>query len=375
MHQKRISRAQFLAEAAALGVAGAAAPGLLAGSARADEVATGGRGLTYRGVGYEVTDGETPFTGWTAARMRRDIRAIACDLHANTVSVFGDGVERLAATASTAVDNGLHVWMQPRLGDVPRADILDHLAEAGRAAEALRRQGARIVLSVGAEFVLFVPGIVPGADVFERIRNLLDGNFDPVRMQQRLTRFIGQAAAVGRSVFRGRLTYGAAFDDEVDWGLFDIVCANYYSYFRNPANYVRELQPYLRYGKPVTISEFGSCTYVGAPQAGGMAWDVVDFTADPQYIIGDLQRSEQVQSDYIISLLDVFESMNLYAATVYDFVTPDAPHRSNPRYDLDLACYAIVKSIWSTRDDPTANWHWEPKVAFNALARRFAAAA
>ena len=50
------------------------------------------RQLTHRGVAYEVADGATPATSWNAARMRRDIAAIAGDLHANTVSVFGTGV-------------------------------------------------------------------------------------------------------------------------------------------------------------------------------------------------------------------------------------------------------------------------------------------
>ncbi|MDW6062398.1 hypothetical protein SAZ11_35720 [Streptomyces sp. FXJ1.4098] len=63
--------------------------------------------------------------------------------------------------------------------------------------------------------------------------------------------------------------------------------------------------------------------------------------------------------------------MNLYAALVYQFVTPDAPHRTDPRYDLDLASYGIVKPIWKTFEDPTPHWHWEPKEAFHALAQHY----
>ena len=54
--------------------------------------------------------------------------------------------------------------------------------ETGRYAERLRRQGAGVHLSVGCEFVLYVPGIVPGANVQERVENLLNGTFDPVTM-------------------------------------------------------------------------------------------------------------------------------------------------------------------------------------------------
>jgi hypothetical protein len=375
------TRAQFLARAVAVGITGAA--GTVAATTPAAATATAPTtvagaagpyrrgGLTYRGVCYEVGDGATPETSWNHARMHRDVGVIKTELHASTVSVYGDGVERLAATASAVADRGLHVWVQPRLGDCPEQEILDHLAETGRQAEQLRRQGARIHLSVGCEFVLYVPGIVPGADVLERVQNLLDGNFDRDRMNRLLRRFIARAATVGRSVFHGDLTYAAAQDDIVDWRLFDIVSIDYYAYFRRRADYLRDLAQYLRWQKPVAIAEFGTCTYAGAPQRGGMGWDVVDYDAQPERIIADLVRSERTQAAYLTDLLDVFESMNLYAATVYNFVTPDAPHRRNVHYDLDLASYGIVKPIWDSADDPGPRWHWQRKDAFRALAGHY----
>jgi len=301
--------------------------------------------------------------------MRTDVRAIACELHASSVSVYGTGVKRLAATAAEAVEHGLHVWLQPRLADESPSDIIDHLAETGRRAEKLRRQGAAVVLSVGCEFVLFVPGIVPGDNVLERVQNLLSGHFDPVAMQRKLAAFTERAARTGRSVFRGPLTYGASFDEEVDWSMFDLISANYYG--DRPR---RDLAPHLRIGKPLAITEFGRCTYAGAAQDGGMGWNVVDYDKDPPEIIGGLVRSEGDQARFITERLDQYEAMGLYAALVYDFVTPDAPHRQNPRYDLDLASYSLVRTIWDTPADPGPQWHWEPKLAFHAVAQRFAAA-
>ena len=182
MDEQRISRAQFL-----VGAAGVAAAGLSSHPGRA-LASSAPLGLTYRGVGYQVQDGETPYTGWDATRMVADMRAIADDLHASSVSVFGNGVERLTATASEAAQRGLHVWVQPRLGDATERDTLEHLAAVGEQAELLRRQGVNVELSVGAEFVLFVQGIVPGANVLERVERLLSGRFDPARMQRRLDR-------------------------------------------------------------------------------------------------------------------------------------------------------------------------------------------
>ncbi|WP_030619967.1 abortive infection protein [Streptomyces fulvoviolaceus] len=369
---KGINRAQFLAGAAALGLAGAVL--LPAHGAQATQRAAlrGQRGLTRRGVVYTVGEGETPATGWSAARMRADIRAIRDDLHADTVDVTGDGVERLTATAAEAAEAGLHVWLQPTLGDVPERDILEHLAETGRFAERLRRQGASVEFSVGCEFWLFVPGIVPGETVLDRIENLQNGTVDWEKMQRLLDRFTAKAAKVGRSVFHGRLSYAAAQDDKVDWNLFDVVGIDYYSYLPNKADYTRELRKYLRWGKPLAITEFGTCTFVGAPEAGGMGWDIVDYDKDPPEIKGNPVRSERTQAAYLTDLLDVFESMNLYAAMAFEFVTADAPHRAdNPRYDLDMASYSITKAIKDRPDDPRSDWHWEPKEAFHAVARSY----
>ncbi|MFF3952821.1 abortive phage infection protein [Streptomyces sp. NPDC001890] len=375
-----ISRAKFLTGAGAIGAAAVTGP-LLAGAPasaattdRRDRRRDGngnrnGKGLTHRGICYTVGAGETPGTAWSAARMREDLRAIKYDLHATSIEVTGDGVDRLDATAAEAAELGLHIWLQPTLGDRPASEILDHLAETGRHLERLRRQGARADLSVGCEFWLFVPGIVPGDDAQERIRNLMAGNFDPEQMMRRLSEFTARAAGVGRSVFGGKLSYAAAQGDEVDWSLFDIVGIDYYSYFPDRADYVRELSSYLRWGKPVAITEFGTCTYAGAPEQGGMGWDTIDYTKQPPEIKGDLVRSERTQAAYLTELLGVFEEMGLYAAMAFEFITADAPHSPVPRYDLDMASYAVVKPVKDRFDDPESDWHWEPKQAFHALAR------
>ncbi|MET9917590.1 abortive phage infection protein [Streptomyces sp. NPDC006435] len=374
-HGRGISRSRFLAGAGAIGAA-AATGSLLAGApARAAAPGSrsgkrdGGRGLRHRGVCYTVGAGEKPATAWSTTRMRADVHAIAEDLHATSIEVTGDGVERLNATASEAAERGLHVWLQPTLGDRPAHEILDHLAETGRHLERLRRQGARADLSVGCEFWLFVPGIVPGDNAQERIRNLMAGNFDPELMMRRLDAFTRRAAAVGRSVFGGNLSYAAAQDDEVDWNLFDIVGIDYYSSYPNRADHVRELRKYLSWGKPLAITEFGTCAYVGAPEAGGMGWDVVDYTQEPPRIKEDLVRSERTQAAYLTELLGIFESLDLYAAMAFEFVTADAPYSTDPHLDLDKVGYAIVKPVKDRFDDPESDWHWEPKQAFHALAQ------
>ncbi|HEY3713051.1 MAG TPA: hypothetical protein VGL39_00890 [Jatrophihabitantaceae bacterium] len=82
-------------------------------------------------------------------------------------------------------------------------------------------------------------------------------------------------------------------------------------------------------------------------------------------------RSEHDQARYLVGLQRIFEDLALDPATVYQFVTPDAPHRREARYDVDRASYGIVKTTWATRDRPTPHWHWEPKEAFRPLAREY----
>ncbi|WP_327350662.1 twin-arginine translocation signal domain-containing protein [Streptomyces sp. NBC_01304] len=368
------SRRRFLTTAAALGAAGAltAADRSVATPMSAPTGAQR-RGVRYRGVCYTVGPGETPATAFSAARMRADLRAIRHDLHANSIKVTGDGVHRLTATAQEAAERGLYVRAEPTLGDRPQPEILDHLAEVGRHAEQLRRQGAKIELSVGCEFYLFVPGIIPGDNAVERIENLISGNVDLQQMQRRLDRFTARAAAVGRSVFHGPLSYAAAQDDQVDWELFDIVGIDYYSHHPRRQDYVRELRRYQRIGKPLAIAEFGTCAYKGAPDSAGMGWNVIDYTKQPPELTKPLVRSERTQAQYVTELFDVFDAMNLHAAMAFEFVTPEAPHwPGDPRHDLDMATYALVKTIRDTPGDPASDWHWEPKLAYHALAQRYA---
>ncbi|MGP4111477.1 abortive phage infection protein [Streptomyces sp. 4N509B] len=374
MTRGEISRARFLTGVAGLAGVAAGAVGVTAATAGATAGASDpdpapAPGPRYRGVTYDVS------VGWSRRRMCTDLRVIAEDLHATSVSVFGSGVERLAATAAEAAERGLHVWIQPRLGDVPLADILDHLAEAGREAERLRRQGAAVDLSVGCEFLLYVPGIVPGADVMERIENLMSGNFDPEHMVRRLHEVIGQAAATGRSVFRGALTYAAEPGEAaeiVDWDLFDLVSLDYYAHHPRREDYVRDLAPFRRLGKPLAIAEFGACAYEGATEDGGMGWNVVDYSKPRPEIVGGLVRSEETQARYLTDVFGAFATMDLYAAMVYTFVNPECPHWPEPRYDLDMANYTLVKALWHSPDGFEHGWHWEPKLAFHTLARLFA---
>lgn len=109
-----ITRGQLLRGSALAGLAAATLP------PTANANTSPRRQTRWRGVGYDVSSGESPQTGWRAHQMRTDLKAIAKDLHANTIHVFGDGVERLDATATEAAERDLTVFLQPRLATSPR---------------------------------------------------------------------------------------------------------------------------------------------------------------------------------------------------------------------------------------------------------------
>ncbi|MFC4334209.1 abortive phage infection protein [Salininema proteolyticum] len=372
------TRRGALAGALVLGAIGATTPLASLGAkaaGRRDEEPDPEPGLRDRGVCYTVKKGDTPSTAWSAERMREDIRAVDEDLHANAVKVTGDGVERLAATAEAAAERGLHLRIEPTLADRPRQEILDHLAEVGAHARELRRQGAGVEFSVGCEFYLFVPGIIPGSNALERVQNLLKGNYDPEEADRETAAFIADAARTGRSVFDGPLSYASAQGDAVDWDLFDIIGIDYYAHFPEHEKYVRQMRSYHGRGKPVVLAEFGCVTYEGAPQDGGMGWNQVDYTVDPPMITGDPVRSERAQADYVGEIADAAAAAGLRGAYAFDFVEPASPHvPDEPVYDLDTVSYGLVKPVFDDFRDPESDWHWEPKEAFRILSERYARA-
>ncbi|TDD45609.1 abortive phage infection protein [Kribbella antibiotica] len=328
--------------------------------------------LAFKGVAY---DAGTGFLGddsrmrWSRELMRGEVRAIKERLHANWVSIYGSDVERLVETATEALHQGLAVSIQPRAFDEPQADALAKLREVAIAAERLRRRsGPEVIVVVGCEFMLFTPGIVPGANFFERVEYLTKGEFDIKELQRKFRAFTAQMVKVARRNFHGRITYGAAHDlENVDWALFDIVGLDFYG------TAPQELVPFRRWGKPIMILEFGCCTFTGAPELGGMGWDIVDFSGEVPVIPPQYTRDEQAQADHLTRMLEVFANEGFLGASMYTFISPDAPHRPKDRpHDEDIAAFSLCKVIRKNSDDPASPYRWEPKKSFHAVARYYA---
>jgi hypothetical protein len=60
-------------------------------------------------------------------------------------------------------------------------------------------------------------------------------------------------------------------------------------------------------GKPLTITEFGCCTYIGADKKGASGYSILEQSIVPPIFKEKCKRSEKVQADYILDLLQTFE--------------------------------------------------------------------
>jgi hypothetical protein len=227
-----------------------------------------------KGINYDVGTlfGATPSrVSWHLADARRDLSVLRDELHCTTVNLLGTDLRRLAQAARIARENGLGVWLQPRLIDQPREAVLAHLAAAAGAMEELRREYDYIVLNVGCEWTFFSDGIIPGRGYDERAAKLARPQYWPALpvFSHRLNRLLA------RGEFAGPLSYAAGLWERVDWRPFDVVGLNYYRVRQNRLGYARRLRRHCHRGKPVVITEFGCGAFDGAAALGPASHSIV----------------------------------------------------------------------------------------------------
>ncbi|MFB4318685.1 hypothetical protein [Actinomadura sp. 21ATH] len=321
--------------------------------------------MDVKGISYTVD--ERPAEG-----VRRDLRAIAEGLHCTTVMLIGTDTARQMEAARYALEIGLDVYIRPYLPDRPRSALLAHLAETAAGAEKLRAEfPGRVTLLVGTEFSLTSPGMLPGPRVFVRLQVLVRPRlrrlFDR-RITRKLNVLLAAALAVARRAFEGPVTYAAGAWERVDWDGFDVVGVNLYRQGGDLAAYRERLRALVREsGKPVVITEFGCGAHEGAELRGPASFLIVNWFADPPRVKDGHVRNERTQAGYLGELLDVYAAEGVHGAFVFTFSMPDFPHHPDPRHDLDMAGFGVVKQA---ADAPG----WEPKEAFHEVARRYGGA-
>ncbi len=306
--------------------------------------------------------------------VHRELEIIKQDLHCNAVRISGLDISRLMVAAEDALKQGLEVWLSPQMTEHGKPETLDYIVHCATEAETLRQSWPRLVFLLGSELTLFMQGILEGQTLFERLAHpafleqIQSGRHNPP-----LNTFLRSANEATRQVFAGQVTYASSMLEAVDWSLFDFVCLDSYRDRRIKETFVQLLGPYFTHGKPVLITEVGCCTYQGAEDAGGMGWAIVDYSTNPpKQLKGSYVRDEAVQARELTEVLGLLEGAGVEGAFVFTFVSPVATWNADPRYDLDMASYSLVKSYADRHGTTYPNMPWEPKESFKAVARFFA---
>ena len=104
-----------------------------------------------------------------------------------------------------------------------------------------------------------------------------------------------------------------------------------------------------------------------------MGWAIIDHSKTPPRLTGAYERDEQLQAHELIDALKLLEARGVDGVFVMTFVSPMLTHRDDPRHDLDMASFSLVKSYHNQTGTTYPDMPWEPKQSFHALARHFAA--
>ena len=327
--------------------------------------------FAVRGIGYDagvLYDGDFDSRPeWDADETRSDLQAIRHRLGCNTVLVMATKIDRLIDTARIACEEGLAVWIQPRLFDASRSEIAEQLIVVADRAEYLRLEYGEVSLNVGCELSLSARGFTPGRTFSSRGALLpIFSMFLPV-VNLRLRRFLKELVGLTRQRFGGAVSYGAGSWERPDWRIFDVVGLDAYRDAGNAWRFESSLRHTVSRhqgaGRPVYIFEFGTCAYVGAAENASQASDVLQEADGGMKVPTKLVRDEQVQADYLDEMFDVFARAGVAGTFVWGFSEPRLTRSDTPGHDLDLASYGIVA--------PMNDGTWQPKAAFRTVAERY----
>ncbi len=328
-----------------------------------------------KGVQYDTgtfPNGDTTRSIFDPATVAREMRVIADDLHCTTVRITGGDPERLTVAARYAAEAGLEVWFSPFPCELTEQELLPYFDDCADRAEALRRDGARVVFVTGCELSLFARGYLPGDTFNDRMETMRAA--PPVRaaalaaIPERVNAFLSRVVASVRPRFGGPISYASIPIEHIDWTPFDIVGVDAYRNQYNAATFREDLRQYFTHGKPVAVTEAGCCTFRGAGDWGAGGWTVIEEggTVKPGTI-----RDEDEQVRYMNDLLPIFEAEGFDTIFWFSFAGFELPHRPDPRHDLDLGSYGIVRMLDGAQGHTYPGMPWEPKQAFHALARHY----
>ena len=348
--------------------------------------------MNRKGVCYDV--GTYMAFNWrphfSKDSVRRELEIIREDLHCNAVRVSGSDMGRLSTAAELALEQGLEVWFCPTIWDRSPEETCRYLGQAAEAAEVVRGSGKdSVVFIAGGESTLFMRGILEGKSFKARLANPnLFARVKAGEHNKPLNEFLAKANQTVRSVYRGRVTYASLVWEAVNWDDFDFVGVDHYRTKEMGGQYLAMLAPSFKHGKPVVVTETGHTTIAGAGEEGMLksaagleASTINEMSRFIHYrlpVLGRLvrphlngshARDEGWQASMLVETLQTLDRAGVDGAFVSAFMEQTKPYSDDPRHDLDMASFSLVKYFGDGRRGSTyPDMPWEPKESFRAVA-------
>ena len=348
--------------------------------------------MNRKGVCYDV--GTYMAFNWRphfdGEQVRRELEIIKDDLHCNAVKITGTDLGRLSLAARHAVESGLEVWFNPTIWDKSPEETLLYLGPAAKAAEEVRGGGKdSVVFMVGGESTLFMRGILEGKNFMARLANPnLFARVKAGEHNKPLNEFLAKANQTVRSVYRGRVTYASLVWEAVNWDHFDFVAVDHYRTKKMGEQYLEMLAPSFKHGKPVVVTECGHMTIAGAGEEGmlksaaGLEPSIINEKSRcfhyrlpvvgrliSPHLNGSHVRDEKWQANMLVETLQTLGNAGVDGVFVMGFLEQTKPYNDDPRHDLDMAGFGLVKYFEGGRRGSTyPDMPWEPKESFRAVA-------
>jgi exo-beta-1,3-glucanase (GH17 family) len=303
-------------------------------------------------------------------------------LNCNTIRTYGSHIDKLIVYSEEMLKQGFNVWISPRLIDGNKKQTIKFIKKSSKEAEKLRKKYRKVVFIIGNELLIDSKAVFDAPNLFNRVdilksylnfkSNLKNEVPKLKKIYKSMQKFVEKTDKTIKNFveilrietsnnFKGKITYASLPFEEINWNNFNIVGVNLYKNKWNADTYINELRKFKSHGKPVAITEFGTCPYKGSSKTGGSSFNIVDYKT--KKIIKGIIRDENEQSKYLKELINMYSKENIFATFIFDFKEEWKTHSKNPSRDLDLSSFGIVKVL--------KNKKVIPKKAFNIVKKLY----
>jgi len=204
--------------------------------------------------------------------VRRDFIRMRDELNANAVRLQGYD-DWLLRIAEIAKEEGLMVWLQPKLPNVVPEKTFKKLLE--KLSEKAEKMDVDVFL-IGNELSLEVNRESNKAiDYTNRCLNMRKDVIEPLRANpEEFVKFISDLVMTIRVNFNGKISYasGSWEFDIINWKAFDIVCCNQFYFSETKDSYLELLLKMKEFNKPAVLTEYAFMTIDKSFDAGPLWW-------------------------------------------------------------------------------------------------------